>query len=259
MKTEQQNETQAKRNSALLTFISGASILGLLCILGFTPPFPPHEAEGFLIDFGFDDTGFGTEQTASSAAVSGGDVVTHEQPVTQDIEETITLPEKKQLPNKTSTSSNTNTNNNTKPSINEGELFNKGKEFENKGNSNGDKGGTGDFGDESGIDDGGNGGNGNDGPGGNGNNSDVSLAGRKVTYRPSISGSYDEEGLVVIKITVDRNGNVVKAEVDRSQTQITDPNTIAEDIAYAKKFKFDVKSSGAEFQYGTINFNHSRR
>ncbi|MFN0276823.1 MAG: energy transducer TonB [Chitinophagales bacterium] len=257
MNTDKQNEQEARRKSAFLTLTSGGAILGLLFLFAFTPPFPPHEAEGFLIDFGFDDSGMGSEQTASSAPAAGGDVVTHDEPVTQDIEETITLPEKRKLPSKNNTST-TNTNTDSKPTINEGELFNKDKNFENNGNSNGDKGGTGDFGDPSGIENGGNGGDGNDGPGGTGD-SNVSLAGRKVTYRPQITGSYDEEGLVVIKITVDRNGNVVKAEVDRSQTQITDPNTIAEDIAYAKKYKFDVKSGGPEFQYGTINFNHSRR
>lgn len=77
-----------------------------------------------------------------------------------------------------------------------------------------------------------------------------SLGGRSVVKPPQLPKDTKEEGKVVVEITVDKNGNVIKAEaVGRgTNTNSSMLKTLARQAAFATKFNV----SGAEEQKGTI-------
>ena len=140
----------------------------------------------------------------------------------------------------------------TKP-VNKDELFDPNK-IKNKGDkgssSDGDKGGTGNQGDPNGIPDGGN------GLGTKGDGYDVSgLGDRKIKSPPKLSVDHNEIGDVRIKITVDRNGKVTKADYERSGSTITDTYLIAQSKAAAMKTTFAVDNNASESQIGYITFH----
>lgn len=84
------------------------------------------------------------------------------------------------------------------------------------------------------------------GPGGYG----YSLAGRNVMTPPVLSKDTKEEGKVVVEITVDRNGKVIKADPNGRGTTTSSPMLKAKARQAALATIFNV--SGAEEQKGTI-------
>ena len=78
-----------------------------------------------------------------------------------------------------------------------------------------------------------------------------SLAGASVIKPPQLPKDTKEEGTVVVEITVDKNGNVIKAEaVGRgTNTNSTMLKTLARQAAFATKFKV---SGQFEEQKGTL-------
>jgi TonB family protein len=70
--------------------------------------------------------------------------------------------------------------------------------------------------------------------------------------RPSYSGM--EEGRIVINITVDPNGNVIKAEIGRG-TSIDTPSMRKSALDAARRAKFN-KIQGDNNQIGTITYNY---
>jgi hypothetical protein len=84
-----------------------------------------------------------------------------------------------------------------------------GNEGRPDGTPDGVLGGTGNGGNGTGGD-----GQGGDGPGGPGGGGPIkySLGGRRVAKKPVISTNSNDVGIVVVNITVDRQGNVIKAE-----------------------------------------------
>lgn len=62
MATVYSYEKTAKRKSSVITLIVAICVAMLLFLLAFRPPYPPIEPEGLLIDFGYDESGLGTEE-----------------------------------------------------------------------------------------------------------------------------------------------------------------------------------------------------
>lgn len=261
MTKEQIYETGAKRSSLIYTLLCSAALVAILFLLSFTPPFPPHEAEGFLVDFGFDETGFGIEEPSvvASQPASGGQV-SEQAPVTQDVEESVVLPEKKTLPNKNTNTSGpkNNTNNQNQNTIDKGQIFTGNKDFEGKGTSEGNKPGTeGNMGKPDGDPNGGYGdgdGLGNN-PGGSGLGHD--LKGRSFVKK-SLSSNSLEPGKIVFKISVDRNGYIRSAEYQRSGSTIVDAGVISHvKTQLINKQWFNAKSDAPETQTGLLTVNIS--
>jgi TonB family protein len=135
----------------------------------------------------------------------------------------------------------------------------------NKGKSGGGDGNSGHAGNDGSPDgnpnthgDGGTGGGdgGGDGPGkgpgkgpGNGGYG-FSLVGRSVMTPPTLSKDTKEEGKVVVEITVDKNGKVIKADPNGRGTTTSSPMLKAKARQAALATTFNV--SGAEEQKGTI-------
>lgn len=106
----------------------------------------------------------------------------------------------------------------------------------------------------------------NYGPGGSGSGNQgsgvsFSLSGRTVTNLPKPEYPGDETGVVVVKITVDRNGRVTSATPGISVPGPNGPKTTIMDDRFfnaakqaALKAKFDVKNDAAVLQQGTISY-----
>ena len=120
--------------------------------------------------------------------------------------------------------------------IEEGSLYSK---------KHGNNMGSGDHGDGTGS-------HGNGGPGGNGY--DFSLSGRSMRVPPKITDQSQEQGKVVVDITVDKNGNVVTASAPGRGSTTTSTNLVRKAKEAAMKTKFSPSPQGVEEQRGTITF-----
>lgn len=64
----------------------------------------------------------------------------------------------------------------------------------------------------------------------------------------------DREGKIVVKVWVDRMGNVVNAECPEIGSTLTDTSVCAAAKAAALKARFSVAESASETQTGTITY-----
>ena len=93
--------------------------------------------------------------------------------------------------------------------------------------------------------------------GGSGHGSSFSLEGRSlIGALPKPSVRVQSPGKVVVAIVVDKNGNVVSANVQMSGTTIQNERVWEADVAAAKKAKFNADPSKPVTQRGTITYNH---
>lgn len=104
-------------------------------------------------------------------------------------------------------------------------------------------------------------GSGGSGSGNQGSGVSFSLSGRTATNLPKPEYPGDETGVVVVKITVDRNGRVASATPGISVPGPNGPKTTIMDDRFfnaakqaALKAKFDVKNDAAVLQQGTISY-----
>jgi hypothetical protein len=123
------------------------------------------------------------------------------------------------------------------------------------GGGNGSGNGTG-TGAGSGSGSGGGNGSGN----GLGNGSGYALKGRKKVNNPNLDACGNETGLIVVEITVDKNGNVIEAKPGAKGTKITSLSGSCMRAAAkeaAINTKFNPSPDGTEKQVGYIQFNFS--
>ena len=94
---------------------------------------------------------------------------------------------------------------------------------------------------------------------GTGGGHGYSLAGRKATTRPTPQNNCNEAGTIVVRVTVDRNGNVLNAlpGIKGSTTSSGCLKTIAKDAAL--RTKWEPKASAAAEQIGEIVYNFKLR
>lgn len=144
-----------------------------------------------------------------------------------------------------------------KPKVDENSLF-KGKSNDSKGQGN-TPGKNGDAGSPMGGADIGNGKGGNGGPNGangtsNGDKFEIELKDRSVKYKPTVEDKSQEEGKVVVKIWVDKQGNVTRAEF--SSAGSTNNSGVLKNaaLAAAKKTKFNPDPNAPEEQQGKMLF-----
>jgi colicin import membrane protein len=84
-----------------------------------------------------------------------------------------------------------------------------------------------------------------------------SLSGRKMTVKPNPVVEGNKYGKVVIKITVDKSGNVIDASFTSGGSTTTDSYLVSLSIREAKKAKFDNAPTAADEQFGTITFTYN--
>jgi len=93
-----------------------------------------------------------------------------------------------------------------------------------------------------------------DGRGGKGNGPSFYLGGRGGKYIETPSVKVTERGTVVVDIWVDRQGNVVKAQINYKGTDVIDAEQRRIAIDAAKNSKFDEDPTAPEQQRGTISY-----
>jgi len=98
---------------------------------------------------------------------------------------------------------------------------------------------------------------GGSGSGDKGNGPSYSLAGRHHTSLPKPNYPGNEEGVVVVQITVDKNGNVTKAEAGVRGSNTMNQELLAAARKAALATKFNADNNAAAFQIGTITYRFS--
>ncbi len=93
-----------------------------------------------------------------------------------------------------------------------------------------------------------------DGRGGEGNGPSFNLEGRGSKYLEHPSAKFSEVGTVVVNIWVDRNGNVVKAQVNPRGTTIINQKQRQIAVDAAKNSTFTTNQTAPETQRGTITY-----
>jgi len=255
--------TKAKKDKirgVLGTDLVHLGVLALLLILGFSTPLPLPGEEGVEVNLGADMEGSGFIQPEKPVTVQKttppppqAKTEKVEEVVTQDIEEapfTETTEEEiqeaevveeviEEEPVK------------EEPQVNPAALY-KGKSDESsKVTSEGITGKEGDQGKPTGSVDS----KKYLGQGGFGDGPSFSLTGRKPRYLPSPSKTFQENGTVVVQITVNKYGKVVKAiAIDKgSNTTNTSLRKLA--VEAAIKAEFNANRDAAEMQRGTITYH----
>lgn len=97
-------------------------------------------------------------------------------------------------------------------------------------------------------------GQGGSGSGNQGSGVSFSLSGRSAVSLPKPKYPGNDAGIVVVRITVDSNGNVTSAEAGVRGTTIANQSFLNEAKQAALKAKFNVDSSAPSIQQGTITF-----
>src|SRR5690606_1780340 len=94
---------------------------------------------------------------------------------------------------------------------------------------------------------------------GTGGGHGYSLAGRRATTRPTPQNNCNEAGTIVVRVTVDRNGNVVNALPGIKGS--TNSSSCLQDIAKdaAMRAKGEARASARNNQIGEIVYNFRLR
>lgn len=260
MKTEGNSATEheqknRKRNGMLVSLVVHA--LFLLVMLGFTleAPFPPPLEQGIAIQFGgeLDDNGISDNnkvsresptkdepQTVSHGPMEQKQEVDRPRVQTQDLEDAPAMDSKKDVPKKEKQ---------TNPLDNRA-LFPGSRSAE----KNSQAGATGQRGSPDGKPQGGKDGN----PSNNGQTGfqDFSLKGRNVLTFDKPDDQSQIQGIVVINISVNLQGQVVQAELNTKKSTISRPDIVDKCKNSARKFKFSRAdaTSAPPIQMGNITF-----
>lgn len=240
-------------NPKAISGISTAVILlfvaFLLTAFGYDPPNPPIPEEGVEVNVGNSDFGSGdAQQPAAKNASSYAPPAAQNQVATQHTEPTPSLnasdnpgttvnpatPEQTVVENK-------------EPEINKNALFTGRRNNQNGNGSQGVTTGTGDQGKPNGTSTSTN-------YTGNGGRGNYSLAGRTAVSLPDPLYKSNNQGTVVIKIWVDQNGNVIRAEYQPKGSNTQDGYLVSQAKSAAMKAHFNASASAPDEQVGTITY-----
>lgn len=269
-----QNSDNKKRSQAFAAaLILHALLLLLFFLIVFRtpiPPFPDGGSPGFEINFGTSTAGMGSVE-----ANDRGDVQADKQDkqpqekqevlltkdnevVTNDAEESINLSKKDKAKKNTAPVENAK-----KKEEKISEELAKAMKGWDKSKQSGGHGSSETPGNEGGPN-GSFSGNGSGGGGtgtgkGPGSSFGYSLKNRKIVKDPSITDDFQEEGIVVVAITVDGSGKVTQAEVQLKGSTTTNSVLQAKARQFARTTIFNQSAEDdAPLQYGTMTFHFKR-
>jgi len=254
------------RNGIIGTVIFHLTLLILLFFLAFRTPLPLPEEQGIMVDFGNTDLGFGnfeprlSDPTPVQPQTTQSTTTQPQENLTQDIEESAALPEKtvtkpaaeitpKETPTKTPTP--TPSQEQSKPveperTADPRSLFPGRGDASSTATSQGEAGGQGNQGSPTGAP--------NVHVYGEGIDIGGGLADRGIVGGlPRPSYNVQEHGVVVVTVTVDRNGNVTRAIAGAKGTTTLNETlrTAAERAALQTKF---TSNPNRIEQTGTITY-----
>jgi outer membrane biosynthesis protein TonB len=265
-------ETKHEKKSFTITVILHVLLIALLFLLGFKYLDPPPES-GIAINFGTSEVGSGNEQTTEPVksapqqttvpeTQTQPEPVIEEEVVTQEIEEAPVIEEKKEpkpvekkkpeepkeqppakkpepKPDQSTTDAMSSILNGPERSGTESGGEGNDNQAGDKGDPNGDPNASSYYGSGSGLD-------------GDGN---YRLGGRRALNKEKFVQDCNESGIVVVRIEVNQNGQVINATpgvkgTTNSAACLTDP---ARRAAMATRFNSD--SNAPSRQVGTIIYN----
>jgi len=279
-------KSKARNLGLLFTLLVVGTILTILLLIIIRTPIPPYPeggggaGNGIELNLGFSDAGMGSTPEELSAPEKESSIPeaqtkpANEKILTQDIEDAPSINEKvadKKVKKEVRKDNVVVPKKEVKkeaekPKVNPNALYPaKGNKTSADGNSkvagdqgdpngnlaqkafggNGGKGGTG----------GGTGGGNGKGTGnGNGDGATFDLKNRRALSLPNPEYKSQSEGVVVVNVTVDKEGNVTQAEPGQKGTTISD-NTLWDAARNAaEKAHFDRKPDAPAFQKGTITY-----
>ncbi|KWW31018.1 MAG: hypothetical protein AUK63_701 [bacterium P3] len=239
-------EVRIKITSAVFTALLMGIVVILCLAFGYYPPNPPIPEEGVEVALGYDEAGLGSEmpvptapnQQQSSAAGNYS---------TQNTEESVSLPDNSRG---RTTNPHATANKRTEqkePEINRNALYSGRKNNTSGGQGQGNTQGSG----QQGVENGTSGAANFNGPAGHGS---FSLAGRSGVSLPHPAYNSSREGKIIVKIWVDRQGNVTKTEAPMQGTTILDETMIEQARRAAMRSKFNADPDAAVVQTGTITY-----
>lgn len=234
--------------SAICTAVVMAIIVALLLAFGYNPPDPPIPEEGVEVNLGDSDLGFGHSPDPASTASSYAPPAAQERVATQHTEPAPAI-------NAANNTGVVNPNateqpkvENKEPEINRAALFT-GRRNQNSGTgSQGQSTGTGDQGKPDGNPNSSNY-SGNGGTGGS-----YSLAGRSAVSLPKPQYNSNQQGTVVVRIWVDQQGRVTRAEYEPKGSNTSNGDLVSKAISAARKARFNADRNAQEEQRGTITY-----
>ena len=254
-KPRQQKEQEKKRTliSALCTLLFMGLVVTICAFVALYPPDPPIPEEGVEVNLGNSDYGLGDVDNPDNSenmrptppARSDGEHISTQKAPSVGMK---TSPNNTAANNSRNTTPSQTQEQQPQPQTNQNALF-PGKRNNTNGGSQGVTQGTGNQGKEGG-DPNSNRYDGQPGHGGSG----YSLNGRKASALPTPSYDKQKEGKIIVKIWVDRNGNVTKVEAPQKGSTITDGAMLRQAEAAARKAKFNANPNAAEQQVGTITY-----
>lgn len=227
----------------IVSIVAHGLLILCLLLMGLRYPDPPPPELGVEMDMGeFSDVG-----TDSEHAAEGGEDLSSESSYANDDNNELTQ-QSEDVP-LTSKKTPSPTKNKKKPKdnvkpqseetkIDQNALFTKGRVKKGSGGSTGVGEGSG------------------KGSGGEGGGSGISfsLAGRGSKSLPKPTATSSENGIIVVEIRVDQEGNVVSAKAGVRGTTLWDTNLWRRCEQAAKKSKFTAKPDAPELQKGTITY-----
>jgi colicin import membrane protein len=268
-----------KRRGIIGTVVVHLILLVCLFFFALRTPLPLPGEEGVEVNLGYDDSGFGEIQSETPPPIQEEtpppkrvvyDTPEDEEFVKQNIEETPAIEEKKVVkepvkepvkevekePVKEVVKAPVEEKviekpvEEPKPVVNKKALYPGTSKTSTSGTSQGNKEGAGDMGKPTGYKDSDN----YDGQGGSGNGPSYDLGGRGAKHIEEPTASFNEVGNVVVSIWVNREGDVVRAQVSSKGTTIVDANMKKIAVEAAKNSTFMADPNAAELQTGTITY-----
>lgn len=240
-----------KRAAVLGTLLFHIVVILVLVFTGLTPPIPPRPEIGVQVNLGSSDQGMGevqpeiSKEIATTPPSTPQTVDNPDKVVTQDNVQTIAVPDKPKSDVKPQPK--TEPKEEPKP-INNDFIF-PSKKNNKPGSSEGNDDKPGDKGKKGGDP------NAKNYVGESGHGISYNLIGRVGNSLPKPPDTYTGEGTVLVKIWVNKKGEVVNATVLEKGTNTSDSYKRKLAIDAAKASVFDEKPDAPERQVGTIEYN----
>ena len=244
MKIELNNDRKA---GIVVTVVFHIALLLVFMLMSLKPPYPPAPQLGVEVNLGDSETGSGEIQPENSASTptqtSAAPKSSNERVITQNTEQTVNMGKV------TKTTQTQPQEVKEEPKTDSRYMFSSDK-IKSNGGSQGITTGPGDQGVKNGNPNATN----YTGVHGNGNTPSYKLDGRKSKSLPTPSYDANEQGTVVVKIWVDKNGRVTAAEPGAKGS--TTSNARLQSLAYqaAMKSSFDVNADAPDIQVGYITY-----
>ncbi len=246
-------ETQDRAIAGAATALIIAALIFLAFLIRFFTPIPPFEPslkEGIEVDFGTDAQGMGDDKSMvpfnpndqnANTNNAGNPPTGDNNQLTQDDPQNPTV------------NNNNNPNPNPNPNPTDQNLLNALNNMTNDNPTNNSSDGNNDKPGNQGDPNGTNSNNYNGKPGEGGTGLNWTLKGRKKIQNPPPLSDFDEEGVIVVDITVNDKGKVIVAEVNRTKSKNPNYTLCSKARQAAFLTKFD-EVPGKENANGTITF-----